>query len=290
MGYYCGRCDRDFPHRHALDQHLHDSHCHNICSGPCFNLDYWTRSELEEHYMESSLHAYCHFCDQHFDDKGDLQDHEVGSHPVCSPCNMVFIDEDDIHDHNLQCHHYCALCRRTFESSSNLRNHLNSSTHVAKHVDCPFNGCSMSFVSKSAVVLHLESGACRSGANRFAVDRYIREVDRTNIITDPSRLLTSGDYENVQYSATGAAWNGRAYECIICHSEFRALDDLNRHMASPRHQDKVYRCPLDTCCAHFVTLSGLGQHIESEKCGVSKFKAISDAMDNLWNETPRLGW
>jgi hypothetical protein len=35
------------------------------------------------------------------------------------------------------------------------------------------------------------------------------------------------------------------------------LMDLNRHLASPRHQEKVYRCPLSTCQTHFVSLSGL---------------------------------
>lgn len=146
----------------------------------------------------------------------------------------------------------------------------------------------MTFINKSALILHLESGSCRSGVNRRFIDNLVRNNDRSNVITDPARLIAAGDRGNVQLIATDRSWNGRAYECVLCHTQFRQLIDLNRHLASPRHQEKAYRCPLSSCNDHFVSLSGLCQHIESERCGVTKFKVVTDAMDNLLSRVARI--
>lgn len=140
------------------------------------------------------------------------------------------------------------------------------------------------------MILHLESGTCKSGVNRQKVNQYVRQLDRNNVITNPSRLLTAGDNDDTTYIATEASWNGRAYECVLCHNDFRTLRDLNRHLASPRHQAKVYKCPLNTCQVHFGTLSALCQHIESEKCGVSKFKAVQRTMDSMLSGVRRIGY
>lgn len=146
----------------------------------------------------------------------------------------------------------------------------------------------MRFINKSALILHLESGSCRSGVDRRFIDKWVRDNDRSNIITDPARLITAGDRSNTQLIATERSWNGQAYECVLCHNEFRGLLDLNRHLASPRHQEKAYRCPLRSCDTHFVSLSALCQHIESERCGVMKFRAVKEAMDNLLSGVARI--
>ncbi|KAJ7741718.1 hypothetical protein B0H16DRAFT_1890454 [Mycena metata] len=46
---------------------------------------------------------------------------------------------------------------------------------------------------------------------------------------------------------------------------------LNRHLASPRHQSKIYP---------FL--------IESERCGVSEFKVVQNTMDDLMGKMRRL--
>ena len=167
--------------------------------------------------------------------------------------------------------------------------HLNSSVHRPKDVICPFRGCDRTFVSRSALVLHLEEGACRSGIDRATINRYVRQYDKNNIITDPSRLLTSGaDSDNTKYYATERSWNGYRYECYLCHSSYASLVSLNRHLASPIHHDKIYICPASSCRSRFTTLSALCQHIESEKCGVSKFKAVQHTMDSLLGQMGRL--
>lgn len=132
------------------------------------------------------------------------------------------------------------------------------------------------------MILHLESGTCRSGVNRRIVDTTIRQYDRNNVITNPARLLTGGDSNSdTTYIASDAAWNGSSYECYFCHLEFRSLNSLNQHLASPRHQTRNYYCPLDTCRQPFTTLSGLCQHIESQRCGVARFRQVQNAMNRV---------
>ncbi|KAH7915742.1 hypothetical protein BJ138DRAFT_997285 [Hygrophoropsis aurantiaca] len=279
---WCERCDRYFPFDSALAQHRRDSANHYYVCYEC-GLDFSTWLGLKEHWVQSPRHYYCQYCEDHFDDEYDLEDHYQSSHHYCESCRRVFKNEHGLHEHYRQSpqHHYCPLCKVLYRSANNLQMHLKSSAHMPRDVSCPFLGCDMAFVSKSALILHLESGGCRSGVNRRMIDNYIKSVDRTNIITDPSRLLTSGYADQTHYFATNASWNGHAFECVLCHSQFRGLVDLNRHLASPRHQDKIYRCPLNTCRENFATLSGLCQHVESERCGVAKFKAVKNAMDDL---------
>ncbi|KAG2341971.1 hypothetical protein BDR05DRAFT_976668 [Suillus weaverae] len=250
----CYRCNRFFNSWSAHHQHARNSNNHWECQR-C-QLDFESRLGLKEHYVQSLNHHFCQYCDVHFDSMSDLQDHYEGEHAYCSSCRKVF--DFGLHEHNRQKHAdvYCIACNRIFQAPSNLHSHLNSSIHRQKDTVCPFNGCGLAFINNSALILHLESGSCRSGVNRRAVDNW--------------------------------SWNGQAYECVLCHTQFRALMDLNRHLTSPRHQEKVYRCPLSTCQAHFVSLSGLCQHIESERCGVTRFKAVQDAMNNLFAGVARI--
>ncbi|KAF9235135.1 hypothetical protein BU15DRAFT_89689 [Melanogaster broomeanus] len=264
---YCERCERSFQSWSSYDQHVNDSSNHHVCDD-C-DEDFPTWLGLHQHYVQSPHHHYCQHCERHFQTYNCLIGHYRNEHSYCDTCDKVFKNDYGLHEHNRQYHHYCAQCKRVFQSANNLRAHMNSSVHRPKNVPCPFRGCELSFVSKSALILI-------SSLN-----------DRHNLITDPSKLLTAGDSVS-EYFATERSWNGGAYECVLCHSEFRLLRDLNRHLASPRHQDKVYRCPLTSCHTTFRTLSALCQHVESERCGVLRFRAVKDAMDGLLNRVGSL--
>ncbi|KAG1742761.1 uncharacterized protein EDB91DRAFT_1127956 [Suillus paluster] len=255
----------------AYDQHIRDSNNHWICEDCHIDFDSWLG--LKEHYVQSPHHHYCQYCNFHFNTALGLQNHYEDQHAYCRSCHKVFKNDFGLHEHNRQnpkhANMYCVSCKRLFQSP----------TYIALKIPiCPFTGCGMAFINKSALMLHLESGSCQSGVNRRAVDNWVRANDHTNVITNPARLITAGERGNVQLLATEQTWNGRAYECVLCHTQFRALTDLNRHLASPRHQEKT----------HFASLSGLCQHIESERCGVTKFRAVQDAMNNLFNGVHRL--
>lgn len=180
-------------------------------------------------------------------------------------------------------HWYCEPCDRTFKSESNLESH--SSIHKSRAVKCPGSRCHDGFVSQSALFQHLEAGRCPSGMTRAKLNENVIRLDRNNLVTNPARLIRGpGIYSTTTTTmwATDLSWNGDAYECFLCHKEFDALNHLNQHLASPKHQDKIYRCPNQgRCGVEFTTLSALTQHVERDKCGVQRFRAVQDAMAAL---------
>ncbi|KAF7335284.1 Zinc finger protein [Mycena sanguinolenta] len=253
--------------------------------GPC-NRYFVSELALTQHFVQSPLHEYCQRCDEHFVTPDNLQFHYRTAHAYCPVCKSFFQNALGLHEHYRQSsehyngppHHYCASCMRLFSSASNLNSHLNSSVHRPRDVPCFGKGCSLTFVSRAAAFAHLESGRCPSRMDRQTLNRLLRQYDTNNVITKPSRML---EYTETTYYATERAFNGLGYECYLCHHEFRTLQNLNKHLASPRHQQKIYVCPLNVCRVSFATLSGLCQHIESGRCGVLKFKVVQDAMDQL---------
>ncbi len=169
---------------------------------------------------------------------------------------------------------------------ANLDHHLASSIHQPRSFVCPGRNCKGAFVSVSALILHGESGTCPSGITRKTINDYVVRLDRSNVITNPNRLITSGGGrlsapEPTRTYATPQSWNGRAYKCFLCHKECSTLKGLNFHLASPVHEAKIYRCPNATCRAEFSALSGLSQHVEGGYCGVQRFKQVKDIMASI---------
>ncbi|KAF9564945.1 hypothetical protein CPC08DRAFT_606412, partial [Agrocybe pediades] len=250
--------------------HVEDSNSpyHN----PCLDCreDFATWVGLKEHWVQSPNHDYCQYCDEHFNDDYDLEVHNHQCHPFCSRCNKVFKNDHGLSEHRRQSpnHHFCLPCGREFSSANSLEQHLMSSIHREKNVKCP--GCDSKFVSHSAMVLHCENGGCRSGVNRNMVNGLVRQYDTGHAITDPSRMIGNGSEEITTYLASEASWNGYKYECYLCHGEFSDLKALNQHLASPKHQQKIYICRGPSCGIQFAALSGLMQHMESQRCDVTK--------------------
>ncbi|KAI0074718.1 hypothetical protein K474DRAFT_1685632 [Panus rudis PR-1116 ss-1] len=182
---YCERCHQCFNSERALTQHEENSSHHHVCY-TC-HKDYTCRSDITAHWGRSSAHSYCVDCDQHFDSGGLLNDHYEDAHWFCSPC---------------------------FQSSNNLQIHLRSTIHSPRKYKCPGAHCEKSFVSDSALVMHCESGSCRSGVTRHAINRVIFAIDQ-------GRTLTDG-----------------------CDDEFRTLSGLFQHVESGRCEVKRFRRQL----------------------------------------------
>lgn len=201
---------------------------------------------------------------------------------------QYFDDYAELQEHDRDVHTYCTSCKRNFQSESNLRHHLNSKLHQPAKYPCPGRGCKKSFVSPAALTLHFESGTCPSRMTREQLNRLVVRADTNNYITNPSRLLTgplgwSEPPPTATTWATELSWNEvcDAYECFLCNATFRTLAQLNQHLSSPRHEDKIYRCPKADCRTEFVTLSGLCQHVEGGSCGVRMFRRVRDTMESL---------
>jgi len=241
---------------------------------------------LQSHYNKSPDHNFCPLCGGDFYNVDDLWGHADKDHHPCRLCSEMFNSYSELQSHYHDVHTYCTVCKRNFQSQSNLRQHLNSKVHQPANVRCPGRGCNRSFVSHAALVLHFESGTCPSNMTREELNRLVVRADTNNYITNRTRLLTGpqGHYEPpapTKMWATIRSWNGWAFECFLCNSTFGTLDRLNQHLQSPRHEEKIYRCPKSDCGMQFVALSGLCQHVEGGSCGVRRFRPVRDVMDGL---------
>ncbi|KAH6632475.1 hypothetical protein F5144DRAFT_252547 [Chaetomium tenue] len=178
---YCTRCQRLFASRNAKQQHIANSNSHHLCMRCPDQPDFDSQSELDGH--AETIHNGCTVCDCWFDSPGQLTQH-------------------DIDEHNL-----CTTCQTYFDSPSNLRNHLQ--THAERTVGCP--GCTRKFVSRSAMVLHLEAGTCDSGADSDRV---------TEIAFD---CYQSGKYtcdDNPDFN----------FKCPTCDTPFAWISGLLQHV------------------------------------------------------------
>ncbi|KAJ6627136.1 hypothetical protein B0H10DRAFT_2161234 [Mycena sp. CBHHK59/15] len=282
---YCERCDYFFSSDYALYQHFESSDYHHECI--THGEDFTTRQGLIEHWKQSPYHFYCGQCDEHFVNARGLANHNEYEHFPCPSCNKIFYSTVGLEQHQRQAHvpkYYCDDCQRGFASIANYNAHRMSTSHVPKSIKCPGLNCNKLFHNMASLFAHFETGTCPSGATREMLNRRVVQMDRGNMITNPQRLIQGpgGTYDApavTQTWATELSWNGRMYECFLCHREFRALHSLNAHLQSPTHQDRIYRCP--GCRYEFVSLSGLTQHVESDKCGVKRFKQVQDLMDGL---------
>lgn len=150
--------------------------------------------------------------------------------------------------------------------------HLNSKIHRGTNVPCPF--CKVNYVTASGLIHHLETGSCPQAPNlnRETILRMVRERDPHGVITN--KQIEWHKEENVTYSASNRAFNGRHWECYLCHRTFNTIHGLNAHLNSPTHKQKVYHCPNGRCAKNFVTLAGLFNHLESESCSFMRFEKV----------------
>ncbi|KAI5118107.1 hypothetical protein M0805_003461 [Coniferiporia weirii] len=306
----CYECNRDFPTWTGLKEHYVQSRHHHYCQrcDKHFNTDNgfinhsvskhyfcvehrrtWDTAEgLRQHYIQSGDHYYCTICSTLLNDEYDFLNHGEKYHYVCGSCVTIFASSNALINHNDCEHYYCRECDRVFQTAANLASHKASSIHKPRNVNCPGRGCRKAFISVSALILHAESGTCPSGVTRSTVDAFVARLDRQNVITNPARMIT-GPYGHQtppaepEYWATERSWNGYAYECFLCDSTFRTLWSLDAHLKSPRHRERIYRCPMAGCGQEYQVLSALSQHVERGSCGARRNTQVQSVMDRLTN-------
>ncbi|OOF98216.1 hypothetical protein ASPCADRAFT_164606 [Aspergillus carbonarius ITEM 5010] len=263
--YECDTCTRRFYSWPACRQHMNDK-------------DHWAVFE-------------CETCDEEFSSEEDADWHmsNYGHYAPkisCETCEKKFHTQDSADQHMdalKHYRHYCRACDRRFQNENNLRMHLNSKIHRGQNIICPF--CKTTFTTATGVTHHLETGSCprASSLNRETIHKLIRSRDTQGIITN--KLLEWYEDDSGQYSATRRAFNGRYWECYICHREFNTVTALNQHLNSPVHKRKLYHCPNRTgrCGKQFTTLAALFNHLESESCGCTRFEKVQLQAQNIFN-------
>ena len=306
-GYGCDTCERTFRTQEACDQHMNDTgHWEESYECETCEKTFTTLDGAEQHMralghwapkvpcqMCSKKFRTQHEADQHMSDTG----HWAPRFP-CETCGKMFYSENSAEQHMEALGHwanYCSECDRHFANANNFRivrtpyplnpliltligQHLNSRTHRGKTVTCPF--CKLNYTSASGLTAHLEAGSCTNapGANRGTIHLMIRERDPNGAIT---RKEIDHDNLCIRYTANHRAYNGCAWECYMCHSEFSTVEQLNNHLNSPVHKEKIYHCPNKKCRREFSTLAALFNHLESETCAFIRFEKVQGAVGDV---------
>ncbi|CAN8095931.1 unnamed protein product [Discula destructiva] len=196
----------------------------------------------------------------------------------CNLCYSTFPTAAEQAHHEKYSHYYCEDCDRTFQSLNNLEMHLKSRIHLGTNIVCPF--CAAQYTTASGLTHHLERGSCPNAPqmDRDTLYKFVRSKDSAGTI---SKKLLGWNGTSDTYEATDRAWNGRCYECYFCHQGFSALQSLNQHLASPAHQQALYHCFNISCRREFTTLGALISHLESERCGATRFENVQRGIDDF---------
>lgn len=139
---------------------------------------------------------YCIPCKETFAGKSSTDDHYKKFHDPtrafefgCLECgqsfssNTILIKHIRSHPAKLKLEIFsCEPCEKEYNKRSDLYKHLRSESHL--RLKC-FGGskCRRTFATPSAMIMHLESGACKSKIDRKGIDQLLQQHDTTNIIT-----------------------------------------------------------------------------------------------------------
>ncbi|GAA5900506.1 hypothetical protein JCM6882_001263 [Rhodosporidiobolus microsporus] len=283
-GSFVCDCRKAFSSKAKLFRHFARSDEHNYCE-EC-ELDFPTPAGLRSHFANSKKHHFCTLCDDDFDDDEDLQEHKDEEHAKCEACGEYFKSEIGRYEHARQTHvdslWFCEAHQKMFATETNWKAHMASALHAPLNFPCPAS-CGTIYVSRSALILHLESGTCKSGLDCRKVDQYITLVDplckfanpwRFNRPQQPAALTAPHSHAPGYCNSPQQAYQRQA-------TSFPSLQTLGHHLPSassprtPYHysptpansQNLQYRCPALPCQRPFTALSRLAQHIELEACG-----------------------
>ncbi|KAF2137803.1 uncharacterized protein K452DRAFT_235270 [Aplosporella prunicola CBS 121167] len=250
-------------------------------------------------------------CGRHFYASRALEQHQRAKrHFVhasqfrCCDCERDFISERALEQHLTDKIHnipqrrtsdrFCEQCNREFGSVRALEQHNSSLVHQPlSNIKCiggrsGKRGCQRRFSSPSALLHHLESGACSSGLNRQKLNAAVQknDIDRTittGIEFTPATSTTGSDLLQSQILTLQSGNSNSSFPlsgskaCPFCPSSrppFSTIASLNQHLSSPAHDPRVFHCPVSLFSStekskakSFSTLSGLTQHLESGVCG-----------------------
>ncbi|KAJ4361188.1 hypothetical protein N0V85_009430 [Neurospora sp. IMI 360204] len=266
--YRCGDCPAGFYDEHELDNHL----------------DY-------EYHSPSHDGFGCLLCSSAFSNKQNFLNHVRTRGHIPYECHLCdgYFSEEDLTKHEVEAHLWCKECDRHFQSISNIKQHLNSRTHRGQKIKCPF--CPNSYTTATGMTHHLESGSCRNAPslNRDSIYKFVRSKDPSGLIS--KKLIGWEGTSNTTYNCTDRAWNGRQWECYLCHKGFGTSHGLNQHLNSPAHQQNLYHCPnRSNCRQDFKTLAAIINHLESEKCGAMRFEQVQRNIHGMVSGNRLIGY
>jgi hypothetical protein len=203
---------------------------------------------------------------------------------VCdqSDSDSSFSVEDDM-SHGTGYRPYCRDCDRTFIGYSQLKAHLGSNIHAPRDFPC-ISGCGSSFVSASAMVLHLEANTCTTPGANHKLGCLMASFDegRTGLFVHTLVHVEPRYKFAWRLRTCYLETQSRRPLCPICLRSFAKEQHLLQHLASIRHTGRkaeAYSCPQD--CKTSNKLSAIMQHVESGKCGANQDVSVKRFMDKF---------
>ncbi|KZP12053.1 hypothetical protein FIBSPDRAFT_1050343 [Athelia psychrophila] len=264
---YCNDCKRRFVNPGALNMHLHDSPAHKGNERTISN---------DDRNRESSE---------------DTSDGDDDKPCWCKGCKRIFVDELSLYQHLIDKskHNWCFVCSQDHATSHEVSNckhsEAASSIHGVRDLKCPL--CQRAFAFHSDIISHIRGSDCHPNQTgrgpKTAVTVHstefiptpppahcIAEAPRPNATTvaqqSKKAIATPSPNLHIQkpsksnaprkvlyYSATQQAFNGKSYECCLCHGKFTTLVSLNAHLNSAAHSVDQLKVP------HSQILVGLPQ-------------------------------
>ena len=268
----CNLCNLWWRDEECCLDHMRDEGHFGFECRVCYHWS-WTKEARVQH--EHEAHFFCKACDRSFQSHNNLK----------QVCQCVFDDQPNkaiIHGYT-----------HTFNprNTTNISHqHLNSRTHLGQDIKCPF--CPNSYTTATGMTHHLESGSCRNAPslNRDSIYKFVRSKDPSGLIS--KKLIGWDGSSSTQntYSCTDRAWNGRNWECYLCHKGFNSMHGLNQHLNSPAHQQNLYHCPNRNCRQDFKTLAAIINHLESEKCGAMRFEQVQRGIHGMVSGSRLIGY
>lgn len=175
-GPKCDTCKESFPGQDSLEQHQRTVHTSQFRCCDC-EKDFISEQALDQHLNDKSHPKIpCQICEQGFASKLTLNRHVVAEHHASvNPKRNLY--RAGVHG--------CFICQRRFCKQMDLDHHLTSlKHHPLSDLPCiASDKCKRRFTSPSALLHHLESGTCRSGIDRHAINNLVRDNDVECIIS-----------------------------------------------------------------------------------------------------------
>ena len=198
-GPICDTCNKSFPGQDSLEQHQRTVHTSQFRCCDC-EKDFISEQALDQH-LNDKFHPkiHCQICEQVFASKLTLNRHVVTEHHAsANPKRNLY--RAGVHG--------CFICQQKFDRKSDLDRHLTSlKHHPLSDLPCiASDKCKRRFISPSALLHHLESGTCRSGIDRHAINNLVRDNDVERIISSGpvgQSLLESNENPSESSSSSG---------------------------------------------------------------------------------------
>ncbi|PFH47511.1 hypothetical protein AMATHDRAFT_67591 [Amanita thiersii Skay4041] len=209
----------------------------------------------------------------------------------------MFVNKQALEQHTRDSHKkppgsYCSRCKKSFRCKADLERHNASPVHNPKKQRC--FACSAIFKTPSGLAQHIESTCPNLGQNRHHVTAAIQSLKVASPISlrlfKPMKFMTGAKRRPlITYYSTAQSFNGKGFECCVCHKTFHSRQSLEAHLNSPVHDEDQFKCPK--CRMQFKLVSGLVQHIESEACGISSLMDVERRLSRLTGQVSRaLAW